>query len=315
MGSPPEPYFRRKGPASVASSTTSSAQCARPWARALEKDNLNQLHAPTVRKRAIRRGLWPLVGAAVLGMLGLGIFWVQHVHASHQAFMPPGMAAAQYADGATVGDLGGVPVTIPRHFANFVEYESDPLWSEGRTTSRGLVTHASKLVSFGFYVRFPDMAGESTPELRDDKTNQTIFETTWMNVGITTGKLFPDSGFLDRRLSHINDPGQLQYELLPASQNGLIAYEPSGIDPKTQRPWREHADGPRIYVHRDESGAVDAYIRCSNQPHESAPCEHTFSLEPRMTAKVEISYRRGLLPHWREIQASASQLILGFEAR
>lgn len=36
------------------------------------------------------------------------------------------MATAQYTPKDVVGDLGGMPVTIPRHLAEFVEYEGDP---------------------------------------------------------------------------------------------------------------------------------------------------------------------------------------------
>lgn len=39
---------------------------------------------------------------------------------------PPDMAAASYTPHDVVGDLGGMPVTIPHHFASYVEYDDDP---------------------------------------------------------------------------------------------------------------------------------------------------------------------------------------------
>lgn len=283
-----------------------------------KRDEMNQGAGPqpAAGRSAWQRTLrlvacWAAVVVAATAVAGH--FMVRRANELGQAFMPPGMAAAQYARGDTVGDLGGVPVTIPKHFAEFVEYESDPRWSEGRTTERGPVTHASKLVSFGFYLRYPDMAGESTPELRADKRNQPISTTTWLNVGITTGKHFPGTGFMDRLLSHLNDPGKLQHAAVADPWNGLTVYEPIDVDPKTQVPWRDHRDGDRVYVHRDATGAVDVYIKCSNRPYESATCQQEFSLEPKMKALVYVTYRRGLLPHWQEIQSSVARVVLSFE--
>ena len=232
------------------------------------------------------------------------------------SFQPDEMAAAQFATGDVIGDLGGVSVTIPKHFANYVEYEGDPGWGEKRKGPRPERTHASKMISFGFKVRFPDMAGLSNAALEADRRKQTIYNTKWLDVGINTGRNFPGTGFLDRRAAYITAPGQqFQYEMLPEMQYGMAVYSPAGTDAITGRPNREHQDAKDIFLHRNNIGQIDAYISCSNRAHGAAPCTHTFSLEPYMRAKVYVHYRRGLLTEWQQIQYSVAQLITSFERK
>jgi len=231
-------------------------------------------------------------------------------------FEPPEMAAAKYASRDVVGDLGGVPVNIPRHFANYVEYEGDPGWGEKRKGPRPQRTHQSKLTSFGYYTRFPDMAGESSPELIKDRSSYSIHTTPWVNVGITTGSIYPGHDFLDRfSASMINSSSRYdQYKQLPKTEHGLTVYAAEGIDPKTNKPYREHEHAKDVFLHRDHTNRVDTYIDCSNRLGGSQPCEHSFSLEPHMHAKVYVKYRRTQLPHWKEIQQAVTQQILGFKA-
>ena len=231
-------------------------------------------------------------------------------------FEPPEMAVAKYASRDVVGDLGGVPVNIPRHFANYVEYEGDPGWGEKRKGPKPKRTHQSKLTSFGYYTRFPDMAGESSFELVKDKSSYSIHTTPWVNVGVTTGNIYPGNGFLDRRSATMKDSilNYKQYEKLPETEHGLTVYAAAGFDPETNKPYREHTYAKDIFLHRDYTNHVDTYISCSNRLTGSQPCEHTFSLEPHMQAKVYVQYRRTLLPHWREIQQALTQQILGFKA-
>ena len=105
----------------------------------------------------------PLLALLVCSALVVGMAWFKQTSGRVLGgpFQPPEMAAAQFATRNMVGDLGGVPVAIPRHFANYVEYEGDPGFGEKRIGPRPERTHASKLTSFGFDVRFPDMAGVS----------------------------------------------------------------------------------------------------------------------------------------------------------
>ncbi len=231
-------------------------------------------------------------------------------------FEPPEMAAAKYASRDVVGDLGGVPVNIPRHFANYVEYEGDPGWGEKRKGLKPKRTHQSKLTSFGYYTRFPDMAGESSFELVKDKSSYSIHTTPWIDVGITTGNIYPGDGFLDRRAAAMknNSSRYEQYEQLPSPEHGLTVYAPAGVDPKTDKPYREHDYAKDVFLHRDNTNRVDTYIDCRNRLRGLQTCEHSFSLEPYMHAKVYVVYRRTQLPHWREIQQAVTQQILSFKA-
>jgi hypothetical protein len=275
------------------------------------------LNSPPSRRRNRLIRWMPLLALLVCSALVVGMAWFKQTSSRVLGgpFQPPEMAAVQFATRNMVGDLGGVPVTIPRHFANYVEYEGDPGFGEKRIGPRPERTYASKLTSFGFYVRFPDMAGMSSYALETDKRTQTIYKTMWIGVGINTGERYPGDGFLDRQASSINDPSRFfQYEAQPQKEDELTVYAPTGVDPRTQRPMREDDDAEDIFLHRDQNGRVDAYISCSNRPHQAAPCSHDFSMEPYMKAHVYVSYRRGLLPQWQQIQSSVAQLIKNFKA-
>ena len=233
------------------------------------------------------------------------------------SFASPAVEAARLAPREVLGDLGGMPVTIPRYFANSVEYEGDPAWSEKRPGPRPQRTHQSKLVSFGYYTRFPDMAGESSAELIGDRRTYPARTTPWIKVGVRTGSIYPGGDFLERRVASIGKSGQIlkyeRYARLPDLQHDLIVYTPQGIDPRTSRPYREDRDAHDLYVHRDKAGRVEAYIDCSNRNVPAPPCQHSFSLEPNMHAQINVIYRRSQLENWREIQQAITQQILGFK--
>jgi hypothetical protein len=271
----------------------------------------------TTKPRWVKRVLWLLLGT--IGLTYLLIAWWRSSSSptSTNPFEPPEMAAARYAKRDVVGDLGGVPVTIPRHFANFVEYDDDPGWGEKRKGPRPQRTHQSKLSSFGYYTRFPDMAGESSAELMKDKRSYSASKTPWILVGINTGKDYPGDGFLDRSIhatveTHNGILKYENYEKLPTKEYGLTVYAAAGIDPKTNRPYREDTDAKDVFVSRGKDGRVIGHVRCSNRNVPAPPCTHDFSLEPDMHAKVYLSYRRGMLPKWREMQEAVSQQILAF---
>lgn len=268
---------------------------------------------------SVKVGIVLFLGTAGVLLAVLMVAWFRQVSTQTQnPWMPPTMAAAQYALRDVVGDLGGVPVTIPRHFANFVEYEGDPGWGEKRKGPVPERTHQSKLVSFGYYTRFPDMAGRSSPELIKDSSSYSSSKTPWISVGINTGNIYPGDGFLDRVTASIGNIGHIlkyeQYEQLPQQQHGLTVYAAAGMDQKTDKPYREDTNAHDLFVHRDKANQVDAYIDCSNRNVPAPPCRHDFSLEPYMHAQVYVSYRRSLLPQWREIQQAVTQQILGFKA-
>ena len=211
------------------------------------------------------KGRWVvwLLLAIILGMSWVSWKWFKFNEQRLSGFQPPEMAAAQFSKHDVVGDLGRMPVTIPQHFANYVEYDGDPGWGEKRNGLPPARTHQSKLSSFGFHVRYPDMAGLSSPEMLKDKQSYTIYNTPWVSVGINTGKIYPGDGFLDRwthaRLEVPNHILQYKnYERLPRNEHGLTVYSPAGIDPKTQVPYRQDRHAEDIFIHRIAKYAIHA---------------------------------------------------------
>jgi hypothetical protein len=232
-------------------------------------------------------------------------------------FQPPAMAAAQHSPTDVIGDLGGMPVKISRHVAEYVEYEGDPGWSGPRKGPPPVRTYASRLVSFGFRVRFPDMAMLLTEEMWADRRSYNIYNTPWMTVGVTTGPHYPGREFMNRpALSKGKLKGSYwwnTYEEIKPGPFGLIEYRVSGTDPRTGKLARYAADADVIYLYRDRAGNVKTRIVCINVPHEAAPCTQTWDMgENGVSAELSAMYRHGLMEHWRAIQQQVTKVVLTF---
>jgi hypothetical protein len=235
-------------------------------------------------------------------------------------FETPEMVVAKRNSKDVIGDLGGMPVKISRHVAEYVEYEGGPVRSviprKGQAPER---TYASKLVGFGFYVRVPDMAMLTTKEMLADKANSNVYNTDWIRVEIATGERFPGNGFMNSRQVS-NDRGHRNYgwttyEELPDQKFGLLEYRLTGIHSISKRPIRERSDAEVIYIHRDPKGNVLTRIDCSNVDLQSAPCSQEWSLEDQaISARIRVLYRRGFLRDWAEIQNRVGQVIFNFRA-
>ncbi|MBK7326164.1 MAG: hypothetical protein IPI89_08530 [Propionivibrio sp.] len=222
-----------------------------------------------------------------------------------------------------VGDVGGVPFSIPRTVAKWVEYDDKAQNQQERKAlpDERTRTTQDKLASFAFTTHFPDMELE-TPEVRRrerEYSKETMFNTTWIDVGIhshsATGK---DALGLERSVQDIpsalnyRGPG-FAYQRQPELVHGLIAYYPvrkvTSVQGKVMwSPVEDHS----LYYHLDETGKVDAYIRCAFVKHDATPCSHYFYLLPTMVAEARLTYRHGLLSRWQEIQNSVRRIILGF---
>ncbi|WP_306603141.1 hypothetical protein [Azonexus sp.] len=205
------------------------------------------------------------------------------------------------------GKLGGKEVIIPSHFANYIEYDKQNESSKKK-----------QIKSFGFFVRYPDMSGLSTEELVAEKNKQTINNTMWIDVGISSGTIYPGNGFLDRRASYINSPehknseqsgSKFKFERSNELFHDLIVYKPLGVNIENRVPFKTDGDDIDFFINRNNKNEVTTYIECSNVLIESAPCIHYFSLEPNMEVKVYVGYRRGMLPEWKKIQFNLTHLI------
>lgn len=229
--------------------------------------------------------------------------------------------------GPVIGDLGGIPVAIPDHFARFVEYDSDPHFLESRNGPRPTRTFQSKLRSFGFDVRYPDLAPSTLENMRE-KYESNIYNTMWFSVGVQVATYNNELG-LQRRVDAIssekwdsihtpNDPPEIWrnkhwYNRLPDTSYGLVVYEVQGYDDAKRyiTPGHDISD-KNIYYHISARGKVDSYIECSNVKHDAAPCEQDFILPKAENTLVKVHYRIGFLPQWKEIQVALAKVILGF---
>jgi len=249
---------------------------------------------------------------------------VQGVSTRIMGFQPPEMAMARYTPKDVIGDLGGMKVRIPRYYAEYVAYDGDPGFGEKRKGPRPKRTFDSRLSSFGMDVRFPDMKGLESAQLREEKRRQPLREQTWISIGVKAGEIYPGDGFLDRLTSgalfSASLPGRKvywwnTYERVPEDEYGLEVWRLSGIDPRTGKPARESDIAKDVYIHRNSSGNVDAYIDCMfpRVPDGIGKCNMETSLAPKAQVVVRVNFRLGLLSEWKKIQQSARDLLLSFE--
>lgn len=135
--------------------------------------------------------------------------------------------------GPVIGNLGGVPVAIPRAYAHLVEYDDDPSFMEPRKGPPPTRSYQSKPRSFGFEVRFPDME-PLTEKNAAEARKETIYRTMWMRVGVSSNSDYgfnvehAMSIFVKNRLKTVSQ--HFPYERLPAETYGLIGYTPIGVD-------------------------------------------------------------------------------------
>ena len=219
------------------------------------------------------------------------------------------------------GELGGVPVAIPRKVIRNVEYDDENLYREKRKALPDEKTRTAKdkLASFGFEAHFPDMELETAEVMKREEGKSNIHNTMWIHVGITSNSHLAGGGLgLERRIKYIptdlNYRGpDFQYRRQPELVHGLIAHYPMQrvVSPQGEVSWQPVEDDS-IYYHLDENGKVDTYIKCSYVKYGSSQCKQSFLLLPQMLTMVNVSYRNGLLPHWQEIQSSVGKVVLGF---
>lgn len=256
--------------------------------------------------------------AAIILAIALGIVWLSApAKPDRIEHLSDSWVLKENRNGPVIGDLGGVPVSIPRPYANFVEYDGDPHFMEKRKEPAPKRTYESKLAGFAFEVRYPDMT-PVTDENATEKRKENIYTTMWMRVGVDSHSQYGGAGDdgIERRARDITDPKahRYTYKLMPEKVHGLTGYFPEGPDESRRLLQVGGADmnDVNLYYYRNESGQVDSYIECGNMAHSADRCKLFFNLKPDMRIRVWVNFRRELLPHWREIQSSVSKVILGF---
>jgi hypothetical protein len=225
-----------------------------------------------------------------------------------------------------IGDLGGVPVKIPRDFARFVEYDNDPHFMEKRRGAPPKRTYRSRLRSFGFEVRYPDMISIKN-ETGKEKKHRNIYNSMWLSVGLSSGEYNYRTPHLDAYLEQYSNTNYI-FQKLDNPIYGLETYIPI----RAKFPWeRRHQNAEEypiekfrskigyelhdqnLYFFRDPDGHAVTFIACSNALIESATCRQRFLMKSPIRAAVDFSYRRALLPHWQDMQSKITSLIIGFK--
>ena len=145
------------------------------------------------KQRSSLAWLWALL--LLIG--GAGFLYWQYELAKFRlfGFQPPEMAMARYTPKDVIGDLGGLKVRIPRHYAEYVEYDDDPGWGEKRKGPVPERTFDSKLRSFGIEARFPDMVGLKNSQLQQEYRSYNLNpDNPWIRISINSGDHYPSLG-------------------------------------------------------------------------------------------------------------------------
>jgi hypothetical protein len=253
----------------------------------------------------------------VLVFLAMAVFtvrWWQFGHRSNA--LSAAYKASQPYPGFAIGDLGGMPVKVPRHLAELLEYDGDPGWAPAPDWLPPVRIFDSKINSFGFYVRFPDGATLDSRERREEKRFTPPWEDRWISAGVASSTRYPRDGFLNtyvqlRLLSHAGKSVLFRYRRQPEDEHGLEVYRlappPEGPDPTKTLVSEE-------FVGRDSTGKVISTFHCTVSSDENrSRCSQVWSLEAQgLRIKLTANYRRSLLQHWREIQPMVTEVVLGF---
>ncbi|MEJ7686962.1 MAG: hypothetical protein WKG52_08230 [Variovorax sp.] len=223
---------------------------------------------------------------------------------------------------AVIGDLGGVPVSIPREYARLVEYEGDPHWLEKPKGAKPVRTFESKLTSFGILAHYPDMKPLSKETQESYRTTR-FRDSEWISMGVVAGSNLRfgndplDRPYESRVPGHEPHPF-FTYEQLPMV-HGMTPYQAvKDIGPNLilDDENRSHSAYNHILYFARENDKIVAFIKCGSglaaAPGGTKTCEHHFVFWPEMKAQAELRYAPDFLPNWRSYQASYRALLLGF---
>jgi hypothetical protein len=204
------------------------------------------------------------------------------------------------------GVLGGVPVAIPWHLSELLEYDALP--PKGLFGGKQPSLAERSIKSFGFAVRYPEMRGKDTPERIEDFQRRKVATSLWLRTVVISGSIHNGPGSANRIAA-----GRLKNTSPP-------------LGPYVQQPHKEFdlevfhlkaspgVSASSIYIHKAGGELAETYIMCEGEA-EFMPCKHHFALEPQMAARVTVHYRRSLLKEWREIQKGVTSVISDFSIK
>ncbi|QRQ87426.1 hypothetical protein [Cupriavidus oxalaticus] len=233
-------------------------------------------------------------------------------------------------DDPIIGDLGGVPVSVPVNYIHLVtEYDGDPsvFDPERRKWTPPVRTFASKINSLPLMVHLPDFAPR-TPEneasyYRTQKSIAAPIE--WLPIGISASTSLNlsdeklESGNLydqNKKIEGLSKFRNKRYDLKAETIYGLTEYRSEEI---VHYPSGPATKKERLFFFTD-SGKDVAFIECNanGEPFEESRrnvCTHRFSLYPAIKAEVSLQYDARTLSQWMEYQRKARELILSFRVQ
>ncbi len=198
----------------------------------------------------------------------------------------PGISPADapkdpYGQPYIIGDLGGMPVNLPRSVVEFVEYTDTPGWDPQaiKDFRPPVRSYDSKLYSFGFNFNYREnflYDRRNLAQYRQYKRERSTAPENWIDVGISSGfenfTRYSD-GLLEASVRKGDIPAA-NYQLQANRYYGLEHYkQPRQFVTK----WSADRD---IFVHRNKEGRVTSFIRCSNAKVAKPPCTHYFDFPP-----------------------------------
>ena len=192
----------------------------------------------------------------------------------------------QYGEPYIIGTLGGVPVNLPSSVVRFVEYVDSPGWDMDKIRSYTPPTrnYQSVLKAFGFTFRNSDGAlyDEKKRDLvKQYRAEQSAGGDDWVRVSISAAPVenprkYPLDYLYKRSFRKWATAVEKPYSFTGEYHYGLEYYVIPGINPETQKPWREDDGVDDLFIYKEEDGHVVAYIKCANKSVASPPLHPLF---------------------------------------
>lgn len=231
-----------------------------------------------------------------------------------------------------IGNLGGVPVHLPQG-VDYLEYSDSPGWNPEaiKNYNPDMRTYDSVIESFGFEFRSTDLTiyDSRDDELYDVKQYDNKYKNggDWIKASVLGGKAYGGvvEALTDTLESATNGfyleppypvPHRHYERLEKEDKYGLESFINPGIDPDTNKPWREYEYAEDLFVARDEKGLVKTYITCSNRKNIPYPgCDHLIRFPYHMKIRLQIRYHRKNLKDWKELENNAIKIIESFQVK
>lgn len=243
----------------------------------------------------------------------------------------------QYGTKYSIGNLGGKPVQLGSGVF-WLEYEDNAGFVPGRKYKRKVRNYDSKIVSFGFYMRYTDgllyVLNYKAPRYSKDQYEKEIRipGNQWISVGVNSHKNY--YGDLTTRLKNLTLDLTISYKeymeelnysdiYMPTEEYvyELQKYNPHPVWAKTMLERSKKSldeykylhDIRDLYVNKDKNNKVLTLIRCENSKYAiSEKCNLEYVLEPEMKVRLNIIFQRVHLKDWKLIQNQAEKVVKSF---